>query len=95
MCPSTGLLNSHVQVPPLEVKPFPAHVGAAVDLTQEPVVGGEVVDEGTGESQVLHQGAHLRLQGAAAVHLGAEGLGNAKTFPQHDHIHLDNRQQTI
>lgn len=79
---------SHVQVPPLEVERFPADIGAAVHLPQQFVVGGEVVDEGAAQAQALHQGAHLRLQGAASVHLGAKRLRDAQVFPQNNHVHL-------
>lgn len=80
---------SHLQVPPLVVKRFPEDVGATVHLSQQLVVGGEVVDERAAEAQALQQGEHLRLQGAAPVHLGAIGLGDAQVFPQDDHVHLE------
>lgn len=85
---------SHVQVPPLEVKRFPADVGAAVHLPQQFVVGGEVVNERAAETQALHQGAHLCLQGTASVHLGAKGLRDAEVLPEHDHVDLKTHNGT-
>lgn len=79
---------SHVQVPPLEVERFSADVGATVHLTQQFVVGGEVVYERAAKTQALHQGAHLCLQGTVSVHLGAKGLRDAEIFPEHDHVDL-------
>lgn len=58
-------------------------------LSQQFVVGGEVVNERAPETQALHQGAHLSLQDTAAVHLGAKGLRDAEIFPQDNHVHLE------
>lgn len=87
-------VRSHLQVPPLVVKRFPEDVGATVHLSQQLVVGGEVVDERAAEAQALQQGEHLHLQGAAPVHLGAVGLGDAQVFPQDDHVHLETDHET-
>lgn len=58
-------------------------------LSQQFVVGGEVVNEHAAEAQALHQGAHLSLQGTASIHLGAKRLWDAKVFPQNNHVHLE------
>lgn len=53
--PSLYSFGSHFQVPPLEVKRFPEDIGSTVDLTQQLVVGGKVIDECAREAQALHQ----------------------------------------
>lgn len=58
-------------------------------LSQQFVVGSEVVDERAAEAQAVHQGAHLSLQGTASIHLRAKGLRDAEVFPQDDHVHLE------
>lgn len=52
---------SHLQVPPPELKWFPADVGAAVHLSEQLVVGGKVVDESAAKAETLHQSTHLSL----------------------------------
>lgn len=67
-------------VPPLEGKGLPAHVGAAVDLSTQLVVGRVVIDEGTEEAQRLQKGPYLLLQAAAAVDYGPVGFGDAQVL---------------
>ena len=80
--------RSGLHVPPLEGEGLPAHVGAAVHLAQELVVGGDVVHEGAAETQGLQQAAHVRLQAAHLLHLRPERLGDAQVLVEHDHVHL-------
>lgn len=83
------VFNSQLEVPPFEVKRLSEDVGATVNLSQQFMVGGEVVNEGAVETQALHQGAHLGLQGTASIHLGAKRLWNAEVFSQNNHVDLE------
>lgn len=80
---------SHLQVPPLEGEGFPADVGATVNLSQQFVVGGKVINVCAAESQALHEGGHLCLQGTAAIHLGPKRLRDAQVLSQHNHVYLE------
>ena len=55
-------------VPPLEGERLPADIGATVNLSQELVVGGDVIDERAGEAQGLQQASNVRLQAALLLH---------------------------
>lgn len=74
---------SRLHVPPLEGEGLPTYVGATVHLPVQHVVWGEIVNEGTVQTQRLQQRPYLLFQAAAAIDDGSKGLGDAQVLTKH------------
>ncbi len=64
------------------------NVGTTVNFTQQFVVRGKVINEGTFEAQRLQKRTHLCLQSTPVIHLRPKWFWDAQLIPQHDHVHL-------